>query len=187
MPFAIELLFDAKSDENIRKWGRHLERNNVTTSFSIPGSSPHFALSVFEKYHPERLVPVLKKLASRFAPIPFSLSSIGSFPGKEGALFLAPPPIPRLLQIHSALYDSIRGMVKRAWGHYIPGQWVPHCTIGINLSPRTLAKGFQLIQGMDFYMKGRCNRLVLVEFRPVRKIISIPLAGDNREFLEGHF
>ena len=166
MPFAIELMFDSVSDASIRHMGLQLEQNGVPTSFSIKGSSPHFALSVFEEYETTPLLTGLKKVASSTPPLRFQLSSLGTFPGKEGALFLAPSADPALLDLHMRVHRLIKGRVQGPWTHYAPGHWFPHCTVGINLSPIFLTKGYKVLQKKDFSMNGTCDRLTLVEFRP---------------------
>src|SRR5437016_6045901 len=103
MPFAIELFFDTRSDMAVQKLGQLLEKEKITSIFSTLGATPHISLAVFEKYDPRRLHSVLKNFASRFPPAPFSLSSLGTFPGKEGVLFLAPVVTAGLLEIHSRL------------------------------------------------------------------------------------
>lgn len=186
MPFSIELFFDPKSSMAVHQQGELLEKAKVPAIFSTLGAAPHVSLAVFEQYNPERLHALLKKLASSFSPIPFSLSSLGTFPGKEGVLFLAPVVNAPLLEIHAWLHRALSKVVEGSWIYYHPGQWVPHCTLCIHLTVRKLAKGFDLMRRKNFTVKGRYSHLALVEtqpvrIKPIRLIYSIPLSGNHRK------
>ncbi len=179
MPFALYLRFDRDADASVRKLGRDLERHGVPSLFSRPDMSPHVTLAVFEEVDTTRLLPRLKKLAASFAPLPLNLSSLGSFPGAEGVLFLAPLVTPDLLRLHTGLHRSLKGLTQGLWDHYLPGKWVPHCTMGIHLRPKTLLKGFQVLRERNYAISGRSKRLVLVEFHPIQEIFSVPFSGKK--------
>lgn len=184
MPFSIELFFDTKSDLAVQKIGSILEKGKIPSIFSTLGATPHVSLAVFERFDHRRLHSVMKKLASSYSAVPFKLSSVGSFPGKEGVLFLAPASEIRLLEIHSWLHGIINNVVERSFGYYLPGQWVPHCTLALKLSPRKLEKGLTLLGKSNVALSGRYTQLALVEthpvhIRPIRLIYSIPFSGKK--------
>jgi 2'-5' RNA ligase len=176
MPFAIELLFDSRTDKAVRKLGRLLENKKIPTILSAPGASPHLTLAVFDKLKQKRMIPLLDKLARRFNPIPFALASLGNFPGKERALFLAPVVTPDLLKLHQSLHLSMKGLIQGELAYYFPGRWVPHCTLGMGLTLGELNQGFDYLQKLPYAQKGRYTRLALAEYHPVKEIYSVPLA-----------
>ncbi len=176
MPFAIELLFDAKTDRAVRRLGHLLEHKKIPTILSARGASPHVTLAVFDQFNQGRLLPRMARLARRFNPIPFDLASLGNFPGKERALFLAPVVTPNLLKLHNLLHISLKGLMKGALSYYIPGRWVPHCTLGMGLTPKELNRAFDFLQKVPYAQKGLYNRLALAEYHPVKEIYSVPLA-----------
>lgn len=184
MPFSVELFFDPKSSLAVTQCAHGLEKAKVPTLFSTLGAVPHVSLAVFEQYNPDRLHALLKKLASSFPPTAFQLGSAGIFPGKEGVLFLAPVVSNFLLEIHSGLHRAIPKVVEGSWVYYLPGQWVPHCTLSIQLKDSQLARGLQLLRRRGFSIRGRYHRLALVETQPgrikhIRLIYSIPLTGKK--------
>ncbi|HEY5039879.1 MAG TPA: 2'-5' RNA ligase family protein [bacterium] len=184
MPFAIVLLFDEKSDKAVRRLGRLLEKKQVPSIFLELGADPHLSLADFEDFDFERLFPRLKKIVSDFYPMPFSLSSLANFPGKAGVLFLAPIVTVELLQFHSRLHKSIRSVVQEMNPFYVPGHWVPHCTVAMNLSPKKIVKGFRIIREINFPISGRYNRLALVKtyprhIRPIQLVCSIPFSSKK--------
>ena len=176
MPFAIELLFDAKTDKSVRRLGNLLEKKGISTILSAHGASPHVTLAVFEKFDRKRMLPLLDRLAGRFRPIPLALSSLGNFPGSERALFLAPVVTPNLLKLHELLHLSLKGLIQGVLPYYLPGRWVPHCTLGMGLSRKDLTRAFEILQKIPYDQKGVYKRLALAEYPPIKEIYAVPLA-----------
>jgi 2'-5' RNA ligase len=174
MPFAIVLLFDAKTEAAFRKIGRTLEKNRVPTCFSGEGFGPHLTLASFQDGDPERLLKVLKRTATSFAPFPLRIESIGSFP-RKGVLFLAPVVTGGLLEMNSRLHGELKKDVKGFARYYFPGVWVPHCTLSFNLPPKLLLRGFEIVRKSPTGIVGKFNRLVLLEYELPKKNQSIPL------------
>jgi 2'-5' RNA ligase len=180
MPFAIELLFDAKTDKAVRRLGNLLEKKKIPTILSARGASPHVSLAVFDEFNRKRVFRLLERLAERFPPTPFELESLGSFTGEDRALFLAPVVTPDLLNLHHRLHLALKNMVKGTLSYYLPGQWVPHCTLGMRFSRKDLTRAFDFLQKTPYGMRGLYNRLALVEYHPVKELYSVHLTGPNR-------
>jgi 2'-5' RNA ligase len=185
VPFAIELFFDPKSDVAVQRLGQVLEKQRIPSIFSTIGATPHISLAVFEQYDPQRLHPILKKLSSDFPPPPFRLSGLGTFPGKEGVIFLLPVVTTPLLQIHSWLHQVLPQAIEGNWNYYMPGVWVPHCTLCVKLTSRQLSRGLELMRQKFAALSGRFNQVALVEVHPrraqaTRLIYSIPFSGKKK-------
>jgi 2'-5' RNA ligase len=186
VPFAIELFFDPRLDLEIQRLGQFLEKRNISTTFSTLGATPHVSLAVFNGYDPAKLHSVLKNLSGTFPVLPIKISSLGTFPGKEGVLFLSPKVTRSLLEIHEAIHRVVAGVIQGNWDYYCPDLWVPHCTLSIHLSTKNLWKGFELVRNKFKAMNGRCTHLALVEIdpamkKPIRLISSIPLTGKKEK------
>ena len=63
------------------------------------------------------------------------------------SLFLAPVVTAPLLAVHVRLNDVLqeRGIVQ--WPHYLPGSWVPHCTLAMNVTPAELSAAAGMLAG----------------------------------------
>jgi 2'-5' RNA ligase len=57
------------------------------------------------------------------------LHALGTFPGSEGVLFLATTVDAELLAQHRRVSEVLAGGWVEPWQHYLPGRWVPHCTL----------------------------------------------------------
>lgn len=185
MPFSIELFFDPKSSMAVHQCGEALEAARIPSIFSTLGAAPHVSLAVFQEYNPTRLHATLKKLAAGFPATHFSLASFGTFPGREGVLFLVPVVTPTLLEIHDWLHRALLKTVDGSWVYYQPGHWMPHCTLCLRLNPKKLVKGLEVLKRRAYPIRGRYSCLALVEthpvhIKPIRLIYSIPFSGQKR-------
>ena len=108
---------------------------------------------------------------------PFLLSSAGTFPGDEGAAFLAPVVKAALLELHRRWHAAFPG----SNGYYLPGRWVPHCTVGVLLERPALGEALEIAR-RALPIRGRFSELALIAFErsaltPVECLARVPLKG----------
>jgi hypothetical protein len=53
------------------------------------------------------------------------LHTLGTFPGREGALFLGVVVTAELLAFHAEVHAALAGRAIGHWPYYQPGSWVP--------------------------------------------------------------
>ena len=75
------------------------------------------------------MVGALPPFAERVGHLALSFASVGSFPGSKGVAFLAPVMTAELAAVHERFHAELAAFGSGAWPHYLPGRWVPHCTI----------------------------------------------------------
>ncbi|WP_425568669.1 2'-5' RNA ligase family protein [Nonomuraea antimicrobica] len=68
---------------------------------------------------------------------------LGTFPRNEGTLFLTATVTADLLACHARVHTALADEAVEHWSHYLPGNWVPHCTLALGLDSvgRTTAIG----------------------------------------------
>ncbi len=106
---------------------------------------PHVSLAVAESLADADLAalrPVLN------APRPaLHLYVLGTFPGGEGALFLGVQVTAELLAFHAEVHAALASQPIRQWAYYLPGNWIPHCTLAEGLDRAETARAFGLLAG----------------------------------------
>ncbi|MEZ5381882.1 MAG: hypothetical protein R2754_08820 [Microthrixaceae bacterium] len=148
VPFAVELYFDAETDDAVRRLWEALGRRGLNTR-GEDASHPHLSLVVSDGHQPERLREELAGLnwavlsRMRFA-------GIGYFED-PGVLFLAASPTVELLELQQQTHRivSVRdpGLVRP---FYRPGSWMPHCTLAMPVTPHELPYALEAIgPGME--------------------------------------
>lgn len=72
---------------------------------------------------------------------------LGTFPGITGALFLGVQVTTELLALHADVHAALAGQPIRHWAYYLPGNWIPHCTLAEGLGKSEAARAFGLLAG----------------------------------------
>src|SRR5438128_814220 len=66
------------------------------------------------------------------------LATLGTALTSEPALVLPAVPDAELLDAPTVVHDALAGKAKGAVARYLPGQWVPHCQLSLELTPAQL-------------------------------------------------
>ncbi|MEV2267878.1 2'-5' RNA ligase family protein [Nonomuraea africana] len=73
------------------------------------------------------------------------LSSLGLFPGAEGVLFLGATVTHELLTFHNRVHAALANQSIKHWPCYLPGNWVPHCTLAVGLKREEVMRATELL------------------------------------------
>ena len=116
------------------------------------------------------------------APVTTAFASVGTFPGGEGVLFLAPVVTPDLIAVHARFHESFAAWDGIAWPVYGPGVWVPHCTLGLRLSAEVLERAVTITREYALPIAARFERAQLISIprdlsEGVRVLSDVPLDG----------
>ncbi len=146
MSYAVELYFNEEMEEAVRRVWRALDEAGLPSLAALGDESrPHLSLAVHSaQLEMADLLPRLQVFAVSQPLIEVSLSSIATFPTEEGVLFLAPPVTAALLTMHTAYHHTFRDLRDLTNAYYHPGQWLPHCTLAIELPREAVGRAVQL-------------------------------------------
>ncbi|MCY3712450.1 MAG: 2'-5' RNA ligase family protein [Gemmatimonadetes bacterium] len=170
MGYAIELFYDDASEQAVRHIWDGLGTALGQPSLSELGSRPHVSLAVYgDDLHTNDFPERLLEFARSIDPFDFTLSSLGTFAGQEGVVFLAPVVTRRLLEVHAQFHEVFSKHKDAGMGYYLPGHWVPHCTIAIDLSAAEVTEALAYCREVFQPISGRFQEIGLVEFRPVKE------------------
>jgi len=67
-----------------------------------------------------------------------------------------------------------------SWDHYRPGTWVPHCTLATDMEPDQFGAALAIAGRVSLPLECRVGEVGIVEFRPVKQLVSRVLAGPRR-------
>ena len=181
MYLAVELGFDEGCDGAVRGvWEAVREVTGSSLLFDL-GVAPHVSLAVYHD-HPDAPGEALQSVLDRFvedqAPLEFQLSSVGTFPGDEGVVFLAPVVTTDLLKLHRRWHERF---VAASQPHFLPWNWVPHCTVAMFLGDPALAAALAIVR-TAVPLRGRfesihCERFEPGLTTPVERLASAGFAG----------
>jgi len=142
MAHALEAFFDDQADAAVRASWHRLDDAGVPSlaSFSHRRHRPHVSLAVAGAIPPK----IRDTLRAELAPLAMPrlwLYTLGTFPTERNVLFLGAIVDTELLAVHSATHDVLAGRVRQPWAYFLPGAWVPHCTLAQELTVGQLAAG----------------------------------------------
>ncbi len=175
--YAVELYFDPESEQRILDLRRALIEQGYTALRDLLEFRPHISLAVFDQAHPDQLNPLVFDFSAVLAPFEFRLSAVGTFPTAENVIFLAPVPTFTLLDCHHRFHQRLAQTSLTCWTYYLPGQWVPHCTIEVNIPAERFAAALDFTRRIFQPVEGRFESIGVIEFRPVVELATWRLSG----------
>lgn len=134
MPITVEFHFDKKSQERIKEFWHSLSVNCGENYMEESGFPPHITIALFnDSSDIEQVKLISERLRNQFDPVKIRFSALGIFPDKDhSSIFLVPTASRDLLNFHDLFHREIGDLSANLIGHYIPGSWIPHCTLTMN-------------------------------------------------------
>ncbi|QWW69740.1 2'-5' RNA ligase family protein [Rhizobium sp. WYJ-E13] len=168
MPFAVYLELDPYSTAELQPIVEHVERisPNARTPRRL-NIEPHISLAVYDGLDPEPLFRALDRFSDGMRAPVVRLSSVGLFPGPAPVLFAAPVVSAELLALHRDFHAAVDSAGAACWPYYLPGNWVPHVTLGEQLTPEEAGAAISGAMGLWQPMSASLHRISLVAFHPV--------------------
>jgi 2'-5' RNA ligase len=147
MAQALELYFDGETDAAVRGLWRGLDDAGVPSLATRTHGRhrPHVTFAVAGVI-PQKTRDALRE-DLRLLSIPrIWLSSLGTF---ADSLVLSAVVDTELLAVHSTVHDVLAKRVKQPSAYYLPGSWVPHCTLAQGLEPAQVIAGFAALYPIE--------------------------------------
>jgi 2'-5' RNA ligase len=161
MSYAVEVHFDEDTEDKVRAVWKAIADAGVSTSMLDGISRPHITLGICDE-----LSTTFKNELALFTrevkPFDFSLSFIGGFNAAEGVLFFGPTPTDAMFRLHSRFHVFFNEHAGRIWKNYLPGVWVPHCTLAFRLNSEQLRRAFDIAAGAPLPISGKITEIGLL-------------------------
>lgn len=167
MPVAVELFFDDETDAAVRALWRDLHGVGVPSPLIDCDAVPHVSIAVYESVDLRALERAVRGWAATArAEVPVTLSSLGLFPGKDRVIFLGVTMTPELLHLHGSFHRDWSPSDVEPWRYYLPGIWVPHCTLGYGYGPEELVRAILALDGWESALRGRLTSVGITHGDP---------------------
>jgi 2'-5' RNA ligase len=178
MTYSIGAYFDQETETEIRRIWKALAVSQAAEYLYVSNDRPHITLSIFDNLDQEKTSQLMCSLAHEFPVMEVSFQSIGIFP--SNAVFLAPIVSPTLLDLQRRSHESLISFSKLPdHPYFVPGNWVPHCSLAIEFLPEKIMGVLQAVmQEARLPLNGKITALGLTSFRPVVHLMSCELNTD---------
>ncbi|ARJ21797.1 hypothetical protein B7492_11335 [Bacillus mycoides] len=141
--YAIIATFDRVFTYKIRELQSEL--TNIIGTNQLAGVEPHITLADYNELDVNLYTEKLKEFVAfqeNIAAVTFP--SVGTFPTNR-TIFLAPTITDELLRLHHSYHDYFKVFHDNLQSYYVPGKWVPHCTIANGLNSNQLLSVMEYI------------------------------------------
>lgn len=177
MPVAIELFLDEPSANVVRQIWRQIAEAGISSHLYESGVRPHLTLAVGDRVDSPSVETMLREWGSSNHSRQMTFNGLGLTPSERANVFLTPIVTEDLLELHWDLHDKLEGLVVSPSTRYLPGHWVPHCTIVERVPPIDLARTIEIARSAPFPLEARLVEIALVEFSPFLHRAAFPLLG----------
>ncbi|HDR4423637.1 TPA: 2'-5' RNA ligase family protein [Bacillus cereus] len=139
------------------------EITNIIGTNQLAGVEPHITLADYNELdvqlYTEKLEGFVAVQENR-AEVTFP--SVGIFP-TNGTIFLAPTTTDELLRLHHSYHDYFKTFHDNLNSYYVPGKWVPHCTIATKLHVNQFLIAMEYIYGKFNYATASIEKIKLIK------------------------
>ncbi|MFE6924271.1 2'-5' RNA ligase family protein [Nocardia sp. NPDC057663] len=166
--YALELFFDSAGDAAVRELWSRLEDAGLSSlaTRSHQRHHPHVTLAVAEQFEVDDRA---RQLLGEIPGSELTMPVLGTFPGELAVLFLGVTANTALLDTHSAVHAAITTGSTGLWDHYRPGNWVPHCTLAMDLNAPALMRAIECLHPYTA-ITARATQIHMVELETGRTI-----------------
>jgi 2'-5' RNA ligase superfamily len=125
---ALALLFDERTDRAMRQLWDRLEGQGVPSlrSHTHGRHVPHLSYAVLRAWDLPAVIEAVATLPDA-GPVDLPFDALGLF--RRGRAWLAPAATSLLFSRQERAVEALTGAGGDLHKHYLPGVWVPHCTL----------------------------------------------------------
>ena len=118
---------------------------------------------------------LIKNWVPSLSRITLELNHLGRFPATQ-VMFLGVAPTKVLVETHEACHLLLARISRSIWDYYRPGQWVPHCTLGMPIPDESVSHALEISRSFQLPIPATTVEVGLVEV-PSGEILGLyPLA-----------
>ena len=177
MPFAIELGLDPVSAAIVQETRQQLTADALRLVLEPHRAGPHVTLATCARLDVAACRQELAELAASSPPPAVHFASLGVFPADRSVVFLAPVVTDDLLLLHRRFHERFRAYAEDSGTLYLPGQWVPHCTLAERIERAAVPQVIAICQRLPLPLSARLDTIGILEFPSLRRHATLPFTG----------
>jgi 2'-5' RNA ligase len=177
MPFAVEMFFDENADKLVRNVWNELAVAKLTSSMIDGGYRPHVTLGVFEGYTSPEFENEFRSFIGRRGVFSVKFDYLGVFPRPEGVVYFGAVVTGQLLSVHGEFTRHFASLMMGIRPYYLPGSWVPHCTLAYGLSVAAIPAAVEVCSRSVLPITAQVKEIGLVEIPKHREVLTCELVG----------
>ncbi len=182
MNYAVELVFDDKSQNTINELRKLLGENGVHDEAV---KLNHISIGDYCTNDIEGLKSKVLDFSEMIEPFEITLCAVGTFMTKENVIFLAPIMTEELKSVHKKFLDFMSDFDGKLNQYYYIDKWMPHCTIAIRLTDEELFNGLKLLKNnIKLPIKVKLEKIDIINY-PFNGILITDIKYKNNHLNKG--
>jgi len=178
MAFAIVLYFDSRSTTQIKHVWTGMENTGVPSVRLVSEIKPHITLVTTADLDVDGLKNAVESFGKTYSRFDLLMSHIGIFTAPMRVLYLGVTPSPELTAIHAGFLGIFRDFARGINKIWHPELWVPHCTLGIDLSLPQILKALPPCLDLQLPIPATVVSLVCIDVDNGAELFELAL-GQN--------
>jgi len=163
--YGVLAYFDRETEEKLMGLWEGLVENNISFySKEYSGKRPHITIADYDMLDEDEFKGYMDIYYEQIRKTPISFVTLGSFIG-SGALLLTPTMSKELLKFHREYHDNFKMFRGDKESLYLPGKWIPHCTIANRLEKDKLAEALLYCTEKLKPFEGHISQVVLIKLK----------------------
>ncbi|WP_088012263.1 2'-5' RNA ligase family protein [Gottfriedia acidiceleris] len=161
--YGVIALFDEKTEQIIKDiWTELSEKSISFYADEVVDRIPHITLASYHNLDKKSFFDQFDNFYENKPKINITLNSIGSFLN-TGTLFFSPIVSRDLVDFHEDYHIYFKQFNDNPNSMYLPGKWVPHCTLANRLSPDKLVEAYHYCLNRNDILVGNLQRVAIIE------------------------
>jgi len=135
-------LLDSKTEELIKEIWRDLRKQSISFyGEEIEDRKPHITIASYNQLEHDEFIHSMDQFYAATPAVKITFTTLGTFLN-SGTLFLSPTMSAPLSNLHRNHHENFKKYNDNPDSLYLPGNWVPHCTLANRLSHEKLSEAF---------------------------------------------
>lgn len=167
--YLISIYFDENTEKRLRSFIKgvaHATDNTFMLDHHVP---PHITVAAVETKHEDLLFACVEEVVKRIEICDIQFVSVGTF-GSQ-VIFVQPVLNEYLYKLVETFTQEVGQIEETICSpYYQPFHWLPHCTIGKQLSKEQMLQAFEVMQKQFVPVDGKVVRIGVAKTNPHRDI-----------------
>jgi hypothetical protein len=163
--------FNAELENQVKNIWKQFEENNIGKTPGSFGEDPHISMFAVKNHGSDSIIENIRKFENK--QINIVLLPYGVFNGEKKVIFLNVIITNELMNYRNRIFDCISNCDIIFEDFYKKDNALLHCTIALDIEDIDIAKSIQIMSTLRSAYIGYINRLQILEYFPVKKILEI--------------
>ncbi|KLV14435.1 hypothetical protein CHH55_23935 [Niallia circulans] len=160
--YAVVALFNPELEQSIKTIWEGLESNGISYyAREVEDRVPHITIANYKEIPVRNFINKMRTFYKDKEKVRLDFQTVGSFINTK-TLFYSPTITEELLDLHSNHHRNFASFIDDKESVYLPGKWIPHCTLANRLSEEKLQDAYNYCLKINEKLKGEINRIGLI-------------------------